>query len=179
MGHGGQRGGRREGPGHGLGGPCPLRRGASHGLPEAEQHQSGFPRLHPCQQGGAGRGGQGAGVGVAAGPAQAPVPPTEPWVLSPQMMQTNVPGVFAAGDAVTFPLAWRNNRKVNIPHWQMAHAQGMTSPVAGWGRGRWGAVPRSQLLPAPPPVVGLGSWVSLSRLCGGLSDQPPPGDGAS
>lgn len=42
----------------------------------------------------------------------------------PQMMQTNVPGVFAAGDAVTFPLAWRNNRKVNIPHWQMAHAQG-------------------------------------------------------
>ncbi|KAM5226501.1 apoptosis-inducing factor 3 isoform 4-T6 [Hipposideros larvatus] len=41
-----------------------------------------------------------------------------------KMMQTNVPGVFAAGDAVTFPLAWRNNRKVNIPHWQMAHAQG-------------------------------------------------------
>uniref|UniRef100_A0A8I3Q1E7 Leucine zipper like post translational regulator 1 n=2 Tax=Canis lupus familiaris TaxID=9615 RepID=A0A8I3Q1E7_CANLF len=25
-------------------------RGARHGLPEAEQHQSGFPRLHPCQQ---------------------------------------------------------------------------------------------------------------------------------
>ncbi|XP_077016413.1 apoptosis-inducing factor 3 isoform X2 [Tamandua tetradactyla] len=41
-----------------------------------------------------------------------------------KMMQTNVPGVFAAGDAVTFPLAWRNNRKVNIPHWQMAHMQG-------------------------------------------------------
>ncbi|XP_059133095.1 apoptosis-inducing factor 3 [Peromyscus eremicus] len=41
-----------------------------------------------------------------------------------KMMQTNIPGVFAAGDAVTFPLAWRNNRKVNIPHWQMAHAQG-------------------------------------------------------
>uniref|UniRef100_G1LQ22 Apoptosis-inducing factor 3 n=1 Tax=Ailuropoda melanoleuca TaxID=9646 RepID=G1LQ22_AILME len=41
-----------------------------------------------------------------------------------KMMLTNVPGVFAAGDAVTFPLAWRNNRKVNIPHWQMAHAQG-------------------------------------------------------
>lgn len=50
--------------------------------------------------------------------------------LSPQMMQTNIPGVFAAGDAVTFPLAWRNNRKVNIPHWQMAHAQGMASPEA-------------------------------------------------
>ncbi|KAF5915608.1 hypothetical protein HPG69_015228, partial [Diceros bicornis minor] len=55
---------------------------------------------------------------------RAPDPPMEPWALSPQMMQTNVPGVFAAGDAVTFPLAWRNNRKVNIPHWQMAHAQG-------------------------------------------------------
>nr|XP_010955288.1 leucine-zipper-like transcriptional regulator 1 isoform X2 [Camelus bactrianus] len=41
-----------------------------------------------------------------------------------KMMQTNIPGVFAAGDAVTFPLGWRNNRKVNIPHWQMAHAQG-------------------------------------------------------
>ncbi|XP_016059743.1 PREDICTED: apoptosis-inducing factor 3 isoform X4 [Miniopterus natalensis] len=41
-----------------------------------------------------------------------------------KMMQTNIPGVFAAGDAVTFPLAWRNNRKVNIPHWQMAHVQG-------------------------------------------------------
>eukprot|EP00071_Canis_lupus_P032499 XP_022266056.1 apoptosis-inducing factor 3 [Canis lupus familiaris] len=81
----------------------------------------GWDPLAGC---GAGRGGQGAVLGVAAGPAQAPVPPTEPWVLSPQMMQTNVPGVFAAGDAVTFPLAWRNNRKVNIPHWQMAHAQG-------------------------------------------------------
>ncbi|XDA85609.1 hypothetical protein R6Z07F_015386 [Ovis aries] len=41
-----------------------------------------------------------------------------------KMMQTSIPGVFAAGDAVTFPLAWRNNRRVNIPHWQMAHAQG-------------------------------------------------------
>lgn len=40
------------------------------------------------------------------------------------MMQTNVPGVFAAGDAVTFPLALRNNKKVNVPHWQMAHMHG-------------------------------------------------------
>ncbi|XP_042090138.1 apoptosis-inducing factor 3 isoform X2 [Ovis aries] len=47
-----------------------------------------------------------------------------------KMMQTSIPGVFAAGDAVTFPLAWRNNRRVNIPHWQMAHAQGTASPVA-------------------------------------------------
>lgn len=41
-----------------------------------------------------------------------------------QMMQTNIPGVFAAGDAVTFPLALRNNKKVNVPHWQMAHMHG-------------------------------------------------------
>uniref|UniRef100_A0A8C4XH76 AIF family member 3 n=1 Tax=Erpetoichthys calabaricus TaxID=27687 RepID=A0A8C4XH76_ERPCA len=39
-------------------------------------------------------------------------------------MQTNVSGVFAAGDVVTFPLAMRNNKKVNVPHWQMAHMQG-------------------------------------------------------
>lgn len=64
---------------------------------------------------------------------RASVSSMKPWTISPQMMQTNVPGVFAAGDAVTFPLAWRNNRKVNIPHWQMAHAQGMASPTAGRG----------------------------------------------
>uniref|UniRef100_A0A8D0HKK0 Apoptosis-inducing factor 3 n=1 Tax=Sphenodon punctatus TaxID=8508 RepID=A0A8D0HKK0_SPHPU len=40
------------------------------------------------------------------------------------MMQTNIPGVFAAGDAVAFPLALRNNKKANIPHWQMAHIHG-------------------------------------------------------
>ncbi|XP_033899875.2 apoptosis-inducing factor 3-like isoform X1 [Acipenser ruthenus] len=39
-------------------------------------------------------------------------------------MQTNVPGVFAAGDVVTFPLALRSNKKVNVPHWQMAHMHG-------------------------------------------------------
>uniref|UniRef100_A0A8C5PT34 Apoptosis-inducing factor 3 n=1 Tax=Leptobrachium leishanense TaxID=445787 RepID=A0A8C5PT34_9ANUR len=41
-----------------------------------------------------------------------------------KMMQTNIPGVFAAGDVVTFPLAFRNNKKFNVPHWQMAHMQG-------------------------------------------------------
>ncbi|XP_036614577.1 apoptosis-inducing factor 3 isoform X1 [Trichosurus vulpecula] len=41
-----------------------------------------------------------------------------------KMMQTNIPGVFAAGDAVTFPLALRGNKKVNFPHWQMAHIHG-------------------------------------------------------
>ena len=176
--------------------PCPARRGACHGLPEAERHHSGLPRLHPRQQGGAaGAGGQAAG-GMAedpsgvpvppmspappgrwdgGGPAWVPVPPTSPappcrrdgggpaWVpvpptsctpSPPQMMQTNVPGVFAAGDAVTFPLAWRNNRKVNIPHWQMAHAQGTTSPEAAGG-GRPSPGPASPQ--ARPSVAALGS----------------------
>lgn len=67
---------------------------------------------------------------MAGQPCQLPCTTHRALALSPQMMQTNIPGVFAAGDAVTFPLAWRNNRKVNIPHWQMAHAQGMASPEA-------------------------------------------------
>ncbi|XP_048370307.1 apoptosis-inducing factor 3 isoform X1 [Sphaerodactylus townsendi] len=46
------------------------------------------------------------------------------FIVVNKMMQTNFPGIFAAGDAVAFPLALRNNKKVNIPHWQMAHMQG-------------------------------------------------------
>lgn len=40
------------------------------------------------------------------------------------MMQTNVEGVYAGGDVVMFPFPPRNNKKVNIPHWQMAHVHG-------------------------------------------------------
>lgn len=57
------------------------------------------------------------GVGCKPHPAHTSASPV-------QMMQTNIPGVFAAGDAVTFPLALRNNKKVNVPHWQMAHMHG-------------------------------------------------------
>lgn len=46
------------------------------------------------------------------------------FATSSQMMQTNADGVFAGGDAVTFPFPPRNNKKVNIPHWQMAHVHG-------------------------------------------------------
>lgn len=51
-----------------------------------------------------------------------------PWFIAfqtfSQMMQTSADGVFAGGDAVTFPFPPRNNKKVNIPHWQMAHVHG-------------------------------------------------------
>lgn len=111
---------------------------------------------------------------------RAPVSSMKPWTIYPQMMQTNIPGVFAAGDAVTFPLAWRNNRKVNIPHWQMAHAQGMASPMAGWGMG---GCPRVSASPSPTPqllTLGPGCRLqSYSKICGGLSGQPYPGDQAS
>jgi len=39
-------------------------------------------------------------------------------------MQTNMEGVYAGGDVVAFPFPQRNNKKVNIPHWQMAHVHG-------------------------------------------------------
>lgn len=85
----------------------------------------------PVNKVGLGRVGRVLGWGQWETQVMAPFPLTESCALCPQMMQTNVPGVFAAGDAVTFPLAWRNNRKVNIPHWQMAHAQGMANRTAG------------------------------------------------
>ncbi|KAK2523090.1 Aifm3 [Columba guinea] len=51
------------------------------------------------------------------------------FIVVNKMMQTNIPGVFAAGDAVTFPLALRNNKKVNVPHWQMAHMHGRVAAL--------------------------------------------------
>ena len=47
-------------------------------------------------------------------------------------MQTNVDGVFAGGDVVMFPFLPRNNKKVNIPHWQMAHVHGEC--VTAWSK---------------------------------------------
>uniref|UniRef100_A0A674B6A8 AIF family member 3 n=1 Tax=Salmo trutta TaxID=8032 RepID=A0A674B6A8_SALTR len=49
-------------------------------------------------------------------------------------MQTNVDGVFAGGDIVTFPFPGRSNKKVNIPHWQMAHVHGRTAAHGMMGR---------------------------------------------
>ncbi|XP_032899490.1 apoptosis-inducing factor 3 isoform X3 [Amblyraja radiata] len=52
-----------------------------------------------------------------------------------KLMQTNMPGVFAAGDIVTFPLAFRNNKKVNVGHWQMAHVHGRIAALNILGKG--------------------------------------------
>ncbi|XP_070402202.1 apoptosis-inducing factor 3 isoform X4 [Nothobranchius furzeri] len=49
-------------------------------------------------------------------------------------MQTNVDGVFAGGDVVVFPFPPRNNKKVNIPHWQMAHVHGRVAALSMMGR---------------------------------------------
>uniref|UniRef100_A0A3Q4GMF6 AIF family member 3 n=1 Tax=Neolamprologus brichardi TaxID=32507 RepID=A0A3Q4GMF6_NEOBR len=49
-------------------------------------------------------------------------------------MQTNVDGVFAGGDVVMFPFPPRNNKKVNIPHWQMAHVHGKVAALSMMGR---------------------------------------------
>lgn len=39
-------------------------------------------------------------------------------------LETNVPGVFAAGDIANFPLASAGNQVVNIGHWQLSMAHG-------------------------------------------------------
>ncbi|XP_071994224.1 apoptosis-inducing factor 3-like [Engystomops pustulosus] len=41
-----------------------------------------------------------------------------------QFMRTSVPDVYAAGDVASFPLAMMDGHRVNIGHWQMAHAHG-------------------------------------------------------
>uniref|UniRef100_A0A8C8JWM7 Rieske domain-containing protein n=1 Tax=Oncorhynchus tshawytscha TaxID=74940 RepID=A0A8C8JWM7_ONCTS len=49
-------------------------------------------------------------------------------------MQTNIDGVYAGGDIVTFPFPGRSNKKVNIPHWQMAHVHGRVAALGMMGR---------------------------------------------
>lgn len=84
-------------------------------FPEAERHPHGLQRLHHRQQ----------GVQRSSSCShQAASFLHFGFSTFSQMMQTNADGVFAGGDAVTFPFPPRNNKKVNIPHWQMAHVHG-------------------------------------------------------
>ena len=39
-------------------------------------------------------------------------------------MKTDIPGVYAAGDIVEFPLFSMGDKNVNIQHWQMANKHG-------------------------------------------------------
>nr|XP_006006157.2 PREDICTED: apoptosis-inducing factor 3-like isoform X3 [Latimeria chalumnae] len=45
-------------------------------------------------------------------------------VLVDKFMQTNVPGVFAAGDVTSFPLWYWTDQRVSIGHWQLAQMHG-------------------------------------------------------
>lgn len=50
-------------------------------------------------------------------------------VVIDKFMRTNVPDVFGAGDVVAFPLRIRGDQRVNIGHWQLAHAHGRAAAL--------------------------------------------------
>ena len=41
-----------------------------------------------------------------------------------KFMRTNIPDVLAAGDVASFPLSIREDKRVQIGHWQLAQAHG-------------------------------------------------------
>eukprot|EP00106_Octopus_bimaculoides_P007221 XP_014774663.1 PREDICTED: apoptosis-inducing factor 3-like [Octopus bimaculoides] len=51
-----------------------------------------------------------------------------------EYMQTNVEGIYAAGDITEFPLFLRSNNGSNVQHWQMAHAQGKNAALNMLGK---------------------------------------------
>ncbi|XP_036359117.1 apoptosis-inducing factor 3 isoform X1 [Octopus sinensis] len=51
-----------------------------------------------------------------------------------EYMQTNVEGIYAAGDITEFPLFLRSNEGSNVQHWQMAHAQGKNAALNMLGK---------------------------------------------
>ena len=157
--------------------PCPARRGACHGLPEAERHHSGLPRLHPRQQGGAaGAGGQAAG-GMAEDPSGVPVPPMSPappcrrdgggpaWVPVPPTSCTPLPSTDDADQCPWCVCGWR---RCHLPSGLEEQPQSEHSPLAdgsrpgyhqpGGSRGRE-AVPGPSLPPGPP--LSCCPWVLL------------------
>ncbi|KAG8187845.1 hypothetical protein JTE90_001219 [Oedothorax gibbosus] len=50
-------------------------------------------------------------------------------IMVNEMLETNLKGVFAAGDIIEFPLMSYNNVRVNISHWQMALSHGRTAAL--------------------------------------------------
>ncbi|XP_056602552.1 apoptosis-inducing factor 3 isoform X1 [Triplophysa dalaica] len=79
-------------------------------------------------------------IGIGSGPATAFLKQSgihmdsKGFIPVNKTMQTNMDGVFAGGDVVTFPLALRSNKKVNIPHWQMAHVHGRVAALSMMGK---------------------------------------------
>ncbi|KAM6946447.1 apoptosis inducing factor mitochondria associated 4 [Aplochiton taeniatus] len=50
-------------------------------------------------------------------------------VIIDKFMRTNIPDVFGAGDVTSFPLSIRGDQRVNIGHWQLAHAHGRVAAL--------------------------------------------------
>lgn len=50
-------------------------------------------------------------------------------VIVNEMLETNLKGIYAAGDIIEFPLISYNNVRVNISHWQMALSHGRTAAL--------------------------------------------------
>ncbi|XP_043910294.1 apoptosis-inducing factor 3-like isoform X2 [Protopterus annectens] len=51
------------------------------------------------------------------------------FIIVDKHMQTNIQGVFAAGDVASFPLPLMNSKRVSIGHWQLALAQGRSAAL--------------------------------------------------
>ncbi|KAL7831864.1 hypothetical protein AOLI_G00294120 [Acnodon oligacanthus] len=50
-------------------------------------------------------------------------------VVVDKFMRTNIPDVFAAGDVASFPLCIREDKRVQIGHWQLAQAHGRVAAL--------------------------------------------------
>ncbi|XP_056296490.1 apoptosis inducing factor mitochondria associated 4 isoform X2 [Pseudoliparis swirei] len=50
-------------------------------------------------------------------------------VVVDKFMRTSVADIFGAGDVSSFPLTIRGDQRVNVGHWQMAHAQGRVAAL--------------------------------------------------
>lgn len=50
-------------------------------------------------------------------------------VVIDKFMRTNIPDVFGAGDVAAFPLRIQGDQRVNIGHWQLAHAHGKAAAL--------------------------------------------------
>uniref|UniRef100_A0A915P7V3 Rieske domain-containing protein n=1 Tax=Meloidogyne floridensis TaxID=298350 RepID=A0A915P7V3_9BILA len=52
----------------------------------------------------------------------------EGYILVDEAMRTNIPNIYACGDCVNFPISFNSGqvgeRRINLPHWQVAQYQG-------------------------------------------------------